>query len=391
VRRHAWLIPAALVVVIAGLVLVTPNRPSRSPDHRSESDAVDGTSALYSYASALGHPTSAIKGSFNLPGRGLLFVFSPDTTFTDDQLSQVDSWVSSGGVLIYADNQGDNRLDALLNVARGPLLETRPGGSGTDPALLHLVVATPVLPGVITVIGSDASFDAGVPAPSLVPAPTQAVLLREESSPGGAAAVMARRGEGTVIVLSDPQVLANGNLGKGDNGRLAADLISMSPAGFPVMFDEYHHGAGGTSPSPIDWITTPWGAMLGLALLVVYVGLVLRGRSFGPRVSLAPARDRSSAESAEAVGTLLRRARARATTWGMLDEATRRSLASRVGLSHGCPPDQLAKVLQQRAPELARDLVAAEASADAAAGSERALLEAARLLHSLAYPSPEKR
>jgi hypothetical protein len=131
--------------------------------------------------------------------------------------------------------------------------------------------------------------------------------------------------------------------------------------------------------------------MLGLALLIIYGGLLLRGRGFGPAVSLAPARDRSSAEYAEAVGTLLRRARARATTLAMLDEATRRSLASRVGLSHGMPPDQLAKVLQTRAPELARDLVAAEAAAGAAAGSERALLDAARLLHALAYPSASER
>ena len=390
-RGRAWLIPVALAVVVAGLVFLTPNRPSRSPDHRSDSDAFDGTSALYSYASALGHPTSAITGSFNLPGRGLLFVFTPDTSFTDDQLSQVDSWVSSGGVLVYADTQGDSRLDALLNVGRGPLLETRQGGSATDAAPLHLVIATPVLPGVSAVTGSDVSIDGVDPPPSLAPAPTQAVLLREESSPGGAAAVMERRRDGTVVVLSDPQVLANGNLGQADNGRLAADLISLAPAGAPVLFDEYHHGAGGTSPSVTDWITTPWGAVLGAALLIVYVGLLLRGRSFGPTVSLAKARDRSSAEYAKAVGILLRRARARATTLAMLDDATRRSLAARVGLSHGTPPDQLARVLEQRAPELARDLVLAEAAAQAGAGSERALLAAARRLHSLAYPSAEKR
>jgi hypothetical protein len=244
---------------------------------------------------------------------------------------------------------------------------------------------------VASVIGSETYFDGVSSAPSLRPAPSQAVLLRTDSSAGGVAATLAHRGQGTVVALSDPQILANGNLGKADNGRLAADLINMAPGGAPVMFDEYHHGAGGTSPSAIDWITTPWGAMLGLALLIVYAGLLLRSRAFGPVVSLAPAHDRSSAEYAEAVGTLLRRARARATTLTMLSEATRRALASRVGLSHWTPPDQLAKVLGQRVPELARDLEAAESAASAAAGSERALLEAARQLHSLAYPSAEKR
>jgi hypothetical protein len=202
---------------------------------------------------------------------------------------------------------------------------------------------------------------------------------------------MERHGAGAIVVLSDPQVLANGNLGLADNGHLAADLISLTPAGAPVLFDEFHHGAGGTSPSLTDWVTTPWGAAFGAALLVVYLGLVLRGRAFGPAISLAPARDRSSAEYADAVGTLLRRARARASTLAILDEATRRSLAARVGLSHATPPEQLARVLEQRAPELARDLESAEAAAPGGAGSERALLDAARRLHSLAYPSAEKR
>jgi hypothetical protein len=200
-----------------------------------------------------------------------------------------------------------------------------------------------------------------------------------------------RHGRGAVVALSDPQVLANGNLGQSDNGRLAADLISMAPAGATVSFDEYHHGAGGTTPSITDWLTTPWGAVLGWALLLVYVGLLLRSRAFGPTISLAPNRDRSSAEYARAVGTLLRRAGARATTLGVIGEATRRALAARIGVGQGASAEQLEKVLQQRAPELARALAAAEAAAAAGGRSERALLEAARRLHALAYPSAEKK
>jgi hypothetical protein len=390
-RGRAWLIPAALLIVIVGIVLLTPNRPSRSPDHRSNSDAFDGTSALFSLAGALGHPTSTVNGSFNLPqGHGLLFVFSPDSDFTAEQVSQLDGWISSGGVLVYATTSGDARIDAVLDIQRDPTL-----GSGFDsvaggPPAIQLEAATPVLAGVRRVAGSDETVAGVDPPAGMSITPTQVVILRAATGGRQAAATVARRGEGEVVAISDPQALANGNLGLADNGRLAADLISMAPAGAPVLFDEYHHGAGGTTPGATDWVTTPWGAALGVGLLVVYVGLLLRGRSFGPTVSLAPARDRSSAEYAEAVGTLLRRARARATTLAMLDDATRRSLAGRVGLSHGAPPDQLATVLQTRAPELARELAAAEAAAGDV-GSERALLDAARRLHSLAYPSARKR
>jgi hypothetical protein len=320
----------------------------------------------------------------------LLFVFSPDSDFSAEQVSQLDSWISSGGVLVYATTSGDARIDALLDIQRDPTL-----GSGFDsvaggPPAVQLEAATPVLAGVRRVAGSDETVAGVDPPAGMSINPTQVVILRAATGGRQVAATVARRGEGEVVALSDPQALANGNLGLADNGRLAADLISMAPAGAPVLFDEYHHGAGGTTPSATDWVTTPWGAALGGGLLVVYVGLLLRGRSFGPTVSLAPARDRSSAEYAEAVGTLLRRARARATTLAMLDDATRRSLAGRVGLSHGTPPDQLATVLQTRAPELARELAAAEAAAGEAR-SERALLDAARLLHSLAYPSARKR
>ncbi len=221
--------------------------------------------------------------------------------------------------------------------------------------------------------------------------PTQVALLRATSGGHEPAAFIEHRGRGRVVAISDPQVLGNGNLGQLDNSWLAADLLSLAGPTAPVAFDEYHHGAGGESPSLTAWVTTPWGAMLGLALAVVYVGLLLRGRSFGPPVSLAPARDRSSAEYTEAVGTLLRRARARATTLAMLGEATRRSLAARMGLGHGASPQQLDRVLAARAPDLSRELAEAEADALAGGDSDGALLAAARRLHALAYPSAETR
>jgi hypothetical protein len=391
-RQRAWLLPLALVIIIAALVLLTPNKPSRSPDHRSESDAFDGTSALFAYASRLGHPTSAVKGSFNLPdSRGLLFVFSPAAEFTDDQAAGLARWLSGGGVLVYAAAQGDSRLDTLLEVQRDSGLNGSGGPDLNATSQVRLVAATPLLVGVHTVLGSDLSVAGVDPPSSLAPMPAQVSLLRGDDRDHQVAAFFEQRGRGRVVVLSDPQVLGNGNLGQAQNGRLAADLISLAPEGAPVLFDEFHHGAGGTTPSIVDWVTTPWGAVLGWALAIAYFGLLLRGSAFGPQLSLAPRRERSTAEYAQAVGTLLRRAGARATTLTVLGEATRRSLAERVGLGHGLPPEQLGRVLERRAPDLARALSAADTAAAAGGQSERGLLEAARRFHRLAYPSAEKK
>jgi hypothetical protein len=391
--RRAWLIPTVLAIVVAALVLLTPQKPSRSPDHRSESDSFDGTSALYSLAGRLGHPSTAIKGSFSLPeGPGVLFLFSPDNPFSDDQVAQLDQWVAAGGTVVYADTIGDPHLDQRLELSRAPGPELLTGGPDSS-EVVHLTAASPLLAGVSKVNGSDASVP-GADLPGyflVVNHPAQVPLLRSDASTGEVVLLFQRHGAGAVVALSDPQALANGNLGQADNGRLAADLISMAPAGAPVLFDEYHHGAGGTTPSITDWLATPWGAVLGWALVVVYVGLLLRSRAFGPTISLAPSRDRSSAEYARAVGTLLRRAGARATTLAVIGEATRRALAARVGLGPGVSPGELDKVLQQRAPELAHALTGAEAAAAAGGQSERALLEAARRLHALAYPSAEKK
>src|SRR5207253_10706458 len=94
-------------------------------------------------------------------------------------------------------------------------------------------------------------------------------------------------------------------LGKPDNGRFAADLMALTPAGGRVWFDEFHHGAAAGASTETAWMTTPWGFALLLAVVIAFAGLAMRGRAFGPAIPLRAREDRSTAEDDGAAGSRL--------------------------------------------------------------------------------------
>ena len=360
----------ALIVAIAVLVILRGTAAGDSPEHSSASDGGNGTSALRYYAQALGHTAGSVEGDFALPSSSaLLFVFSPRDTqgYSLSEAQQLSAWVSSGNVAVYAAENGDPVLDTQFGLHRS---------RGTVDAAAQ--AAAPILGGVGSLSGASK-------ARSFAPSPTQVALFR--NGKGDVLALSTTVGSGKLIALSDPLVLCNSYLKLADNGRFAADLIAMAPNGGSVLFDEFHHGqVTGAAPPAVAWILTPWGAALVLAVIVIFAGLAIRGRAFGPPVSLRPHADRSTAEYAAAVGSLLHRTGARRVTLETLLSATRRSVAERVGLGSDTPSGQLLETIAQRSPVAAAELSRAEAGLAAAVTSEAAVLDMARRLHDLAYP-----
>jgi hypothetical protein len=360
------LLVVASLVLAVGLAVYFRGSPSESsPDHRVGSDAADGTSALKQLAEKLGHPTSTLQDGFTPDlGTRVLFVFSPSTGFSQQDAKRLTDYVSAGGIVIYAAEQGDPRLDGVLHVSR---LSTLVSGDATGTG--------PMLSGVQQVSGGPA-------VQPLVPRPAQVVLLRSQNGqPIGFEELI---GRGRMITLADPLPLCNGYLEKADNGRLASDLMSLAGGGGQVGFDEYHHLPPGPGSPLTGWLSTAWGAALSWAVILLFVGLLLRGRAFGPRLELPGGGDRSSAEYIAAVGYLLHRSRAAAVTAEVVREATRRTIAHRYGIGAVGAAFDLA--LRKRAPREADELAAAEAELAAAGPRDEALLAAARRLHSLAYP-----
>ena len=368
--RGTWLTLGGIMVLVAALVLLTQPAPS-SPDHSSDSDAVDGTSALRTYAGSLGHPVTVLRSRFDPSGQAMMFVFTPDTPYTDGEVTRLHDWVLAGGVLVYADAAGASpQLDAAFQVGR----EDAQGGA-------PLTAPGPLLPGVRAVTGA-------LTVNALAPSLTQVPIL--QTSSGEVAAYTEALGTGRVYVLVDPLPLCNGYLGKADNGRLTADLISAAPPGASIAIDEFHHVAAAAGEGGNAWVRTPWGAAMIWAVAILFVAMALRGRAFGPQVPAAPRPGPTSATYLAAVAGLLRRARARRLTLGLLVGAARAAAARRIGVRPGVDAARLHTELETRAPELAAELAAAEAAAEQADSSEKALLEAARRLQAITNPGTDQ-
>jgi hypothetical protein len=368
VRVDGRVVGASLLVlgIVAAFVL-RGTSSGDSPEHRTDSDAANGASALVQLAGALGHPTATMTDAFQPdPGLGALFVLSPTVAFTRDEATRSAAYVAEGGVLVYAAAQGDGELDLALQVGRQQAI-ARGDATGAGPALVgvsHVVGATTVQP--------------------LAPTRTQTILLR--SATGGPIAVEQFVGRGRAVVLADPLPLCNGYLQRADDGRLAADLVSLAPAGSRVAFDEYHHAGAGSGSPLTGWLSTAWGAATVWAALAGFVFLLLRGRAFGPRRALPGGGHRSAAEYVAAVGGLLARSNAELATGRLLVGAARRALAARHGIALGPGFD---RALRQRAPAQADELE--RAAADVGRDGADALLAAARRLHHLAYPDEPSR
>jgi hypothetical protein len=363
---RGWIIAALISIAVAtAAYFVQPHQDS--PEHSSNSDAANGTSAARLFAESMGHPTDQVSGTFAPPAPfGLMFVFTPTSPYTADDAERTRLWVRSGGVLVYASEQGDPELDRAFGV-------TRLGGFTRG----DLLQANPIVPGVTSVAG-------GTVVMPVDPAADQVPFLR--SSDGLVVGYVQRISSGTIVVLADPLVLCNGYLDKKDNGLLLADLLGLASPSAAVLFDEYHHGVILSDFAPQAWVTTPWGAGLLWLLVAVFVGLVLRGRPFGPRVQRPAEAARTDVEWAAAVGQLLRRSGARAVTLGLLAEATERAVATQTGIPLQ-PRERFWNALWVRVPGLAADLAEAENTLHDSAASEADLLKAAQRLHRIAHPA----
>jgi hypothetical protein len=186
--------------------------------------------------------------------------------------------------------------------------------------------------------------------------PVGALRFKNEEGNDMLLAAVVPRGQGEIIVVSDPALANNALIARADNSVLMAGLLA--PAGHPVVFDEYYHGLA-VRGNPLFLLTRPGFAAVAAAILLGIGILAWRSATFlGPPLTDTERPRRDIQEYIHAMGAYFsrgpghRRFLVSEMRGGVLHE-----LCGQLGLPpHTTDVDTIAAVLERRSPSRAGKL-----------------------------------
>jgi len=302
----------------------------------------------------------------------LLCVFDPDFGPDHKQLSSLVDWVKNGGrVLLAVDT--DHVLE--YNAAYGYIsanhvllaylgLVSSWGGLYRATVVVEPAVPSPVAsqvarlqvnsPQRLAVADSTDEIDQHLRGlvgdqqklPTIEPVTVDSYqsLL---SDADGVLVMRVRIGQGMIDVISDADILGNGQIGQADNIVLAMNLIYARGIPEAVYFDEYHHGRHARQ---FDREKLP-GRFLVRAMVALFVCLViyLSGSlwRFGRPVPLKAESRRSLAEHIAAFAGLYQGAQATGAALAKIAQRFRWRLTQVTGLPPSADPRDLARAVGQ--------------------------------------------
>ena len=193
-----------------------------------------------------------------------------------------------------------------------------------------------------------------------------------------------RRGDGCIVVLSDPFIVANNGIARADNLQLAVNVVTGGDGGL-VAFDEFHQGRGAAHNRVASYFAgTPVVAMLGQGAFLVALLVWSRGRRFARPLPAARPDRRSKLEFVASMAELQQRARAFDLAIENIYSRTRRALARYGGTDAGAPRAEIAAAVAARSGVgRARLEALMEECEDAAAGAKLTPRRALHLARSL--------
>jgi len=143
-------------------------------------------------------------------------------------------------------------------------------------------------------------------------------------------------GQGHIVLLSDPFIVANNGISRADNLQLAINVVTGG--GGLIAFDEFHQGHGATNNALIQYFAgTPVLALFGQFALISLAIVWSRGRRFGRPLPLPQVDRRSSLEFVASMAELQQRARAHDLALENIYGRVRRVLVRYAGLNNSSP------------------------------------------------------
>jgi len=188
--------------------------------------------------------------------------------------------------------------------------------------------------------------------PKVVVSPAPVVHFEEER---GALLVDYPHGQGRIVLLSDPFIVANNGVSRADNLQLAINVVAGY--GGLVAFDEFHQGHAATHNALIQYFQgTPVIALCGQLALIGLAIVWSRGRRFARPLPLPQIDRRSSLEFVASMAELQQRAKAHDLALENIYGRVRRSLVRHAGLNNSSPRAEIAARVAARSglsrPEL---------------------------------------
>lgn len=344
ISRDTWL-AISLVVILIIITVASAVRTARGeaiPAYASFSTRPDGVQALRLWLDALGYTTSNDSSEvFQLPeNASLVWIMEPSTSISEEEWKVIDDWVEKGGTLILAGESLRSML-ALEHYQAQVLFLAQPLEALT---LQVPLFNSPPITGMIS-----------VNAHALLETTRQdyATLLAGEEKP---VLVSIKQGEGRVFLSTTPFPFSNAGLKQAGNPELVLNLVATARPG-SVWFDEWHHGIRTSQREiigPDQWLRyTPAGHALLYVAGVIFLALVLQGRSFGHPVPLS--RDvtrRAPLDYATALANLNRRAGHRAAVLRHLSQQIKRNLGRRYRIDPSLPDEEYIAELAHMRPDL---------------------------------------
>jgi hypothetical protein len=398
-----------VLVAINSLAYVSEEEKQDSelaPNRSSYNGGATGTRALYEFLSESGYKVmrwrEAPERLFADAGNQVkTFVIVGDTRVpvSDDEAESLLHWVSQGGRLVIIDRHPE---DHLLPRAGDWTVTTEYltyPGFDTDPADPEQMTkeVKPLKPAQPTVFTREVetvmpsrfmstikffpdSKDSAPDKPTETDTENKeggdpgssehsvVVESAEDSSPSVSPAPVAHltslghvllldypHGQGRIVVLSDPFIVANGGISLADNLQLAINLLSSSDG--MIAFDEFHQGRGITRNAFASYFAgTPVLAICGQITLLILLMLWTRGRRFARPLPLPRVDRRSSLEFVASMAELQQRARAFDLAIENVYSRTRRVLTRYAALDYNSPRAEIAKRVAERSSLDARQL-----------------------------------